>query len=197
VIRALAIVCVLLGKMPSLEDAFARHGPAIVGVKAGDARATGFFVTSSGLFATVVSSDVERVDVTFADGSARAATRVVRDESGLALYALDRPSGEIVAALALAPLPPDKGPRTSALAPGAWLLALAFEEGRASPMLGGMRARTGDALQLDLPCDAGAPVLVDDRVVAIVTKRTGKTASVGVDVRKLLALAEQVRPTRP
>lgn len=183
-------------RMPSVDAAFARHGPALVAVHAQadgtDFTTTGFFVTSSGLVATVLPA-VGGATVTLADGGTRPARAVARQdgppaEGLLTLLQVEAGADEVFAALRVrsAPLP--------ASLP-VWWLALSMVEGRPSPSLGGARAREGHGrLRLDVPAAPGAPVLLDDEVAAVVVWRVDRTASMAVDVSALVALAERVRP---
>jgi hypothetical protein len=197
----LALCALASARIPSVDDAFMRHGPAIVGVRAGPAGAevdsTGFLLTSSGLVATVMLP-AERAQVTFADGAVRQARVVARDSttaSGLArdgaltLLAIERAApDDMFAALAVRSKDaPKKLP--------AWWLGITFAEGRAVPALGGLRRmEAGGRLRLDVPAGPGAPVLVNDEVVAVVIQRVDQTSSIAIDVSALLALAKTLTP---
>lgn len=222
--RALLVAATLVAtRMPSVDAAFVRHGPAIVGVRAGPEDAavstTGFFLTSAGLLATVMLP-AERATVTLADGSVRGARVVARAGSradaptrdgALTLLEIERAQqDEVFPALAVRKPSARDGAKGSGGGPArhgpsthgpaktpAWWLALTFTDGRALPALGGVRRAEGQGrVRLDLPAGPGAPVLIDDEVVAVVVQRVDQTSSVAVDVSALLELAQQLAPAR-
>ena len=177
---------------PSLEDAAERHGPAVVGVIAGDELRPGFFVSSSGIaVAAVRDATLTDVVVELASGERRKARVLVRDDDGLALVEVQKldkdglfPSlgvGGVGAAPAMAPKP------------DAWVLGIAFFDGRPQPTLGGLR-RVDDngRWRLDLPLDPGAPIIAGGRVVGVVVQRAGTTASVAVPAARITELVKRL-----
>lgn len=170
---------------PSLEDAARRHGAAIVGVWRGESVRPGFFVSSTGVAVTVLHGEGDLV-VELAGGERRKARLLVRDDDGLALVEvekLDKDSMFSSLAVASAPVPKVD----------AWLMAMAFVDGRPSPSLGGMRrVDERGRWRLDLPVAAGAPVIVGGRVIGVVVQRAGTTSSVAVPSARITALAKRL-----
>lgn len=175
---------------PSLEDAARRHGAAIVGVWRGDSVRPGFFVSSTGIAVTVLHGDTAELVVEMADGERRTARVLVRDDDGLALVEVDKlEKDSVFSSLAVATA------ETPKLTPkvDAWLMAMAFIDGRPSPSLGGMRrVDESGRWRLDLPVDAGAPVIVGGRVIGVVVQRAGTTSSVAVPAARITALAKRL-----
>lgn len=173
--------------LPSLDEAARRHGSAIVGVWVGATMSSGFFVSSSGVAVTVLRpGGAGDVVVELGSGERRKGRVLARDEDGLALVEVDKLDKDVVfAALGLG---------TAAIPKvDAWLLALSFVDGRAAPSLGGMRrVDEGGRWRLDLPVDAGAPVLVGGRVIGVVMRRADPTSSVAVPVARVTALAKRI-----
>lgn len=194
------LLAVATAPPPSVEAAAARFGPALVTVRwAVDQSSTGFLVSSTGTLATTLPEGIEEVVVELAGGDRRPGRLLTRDAEGVALVSLTLgdaptalPSTMLLPALAVAS-------EDRVLAPQVWLLGVAVVEGRVEPSLGGLR-RVDDRgrWRLDLPLDRGAPVLFEDRVVAIVLARDGRTASIAVPSSHLRALAARVaRPPAP
>lgn len=180
---------------PSVEAAAARFGPALVTVRwADDGASTGFFVSSNGTAATVVPAGVHEVVIELAGGARRGARVLLRDADGLALVGLARTAAEAPRLPALAVAEHDV-----VVAPAVWLVGLDLAEGVAAPSLGGLRrVDARGRWRLDLPLGPGAPVVHDGRVVAVVTARDGRTASVASPAGRLRALAAQLgRPAQP
>jgi hypothetical protein len=176
------------GRLPSIDEAARKHGSAVVAVSTGDVSQTAFFVTSSGLGASVLPLLAVGSPLTVhIDGTARPARVTATDASGLVLFQMEQAVTEVVPALAV---------RTDGQqpAPDAWLIALTAAATGAEPSLGGVRERSKSRWHLDIPAGAGAPVLLDGQVVAVVVERRGKTGSVAVPVSALLALVQQLRP---
>ncbi len=170
---------------PSLEDAARRHGAAIVGVWRGESVRPGFFVSSAGVAVTVLHGEGDLV-VELADGERRKARVLVRDDDGLALVEVEKlEKDSVFSSLAVASAPVPKV--------DAWLMAMAFVDGRPSPSLGGMRrVDENGRWRLDLPVDAGAPVIVGGRVIGVVVQRAGRTSSVAVPSARITALAKRL-----
>lgn len=173
---------------PSIEDAARRHGPAVVGVWHGERVRPGFFVSSAGVAVTVVHGEGElELVVELADGERRKARVLVRDDDGLALVEVEKLDKDVVF--------PSLAVTTTTVTPkvDAWLMALGFEGGRPSPTLGGMRrVDASGRWRLDLPVDAGAPVLAGGKVVGVVVQRAGTTSSVAVPAARINALAKRL-----
>jgi hypothetical protein len=185
------LLCLVLGAAPpgppSLEDAARRHGPAIVGVWSGESVRPGFFVSSAGIAVTVVHGEGELV-IELADGERRKARVLVRDDDGLALVEVEKlEKDSMFSSLAVASAP------VAVPKADAWLMAMAFVDGRPSPSLGGMRrVDENGRWRLDLPVDAGAPVIVGGRVIGVVVQRAGTTSSVAVPSARITALAKRI-----
>lgn len=174
---------------PSVEDAAQRFGPAMLTVRHGqDEASVGFFVSSSGTLATALPAGVTEVVVELSSGARRPGRVLARDESGVALVALQRTAADTALLPALAVSDEDR-----VIAPQVWLLSVGVVEGRVEPSLGGLRrVDERGRWRLDLPVERGAPVLLDGRVVAVVVARDGRTASVAAPAGRLRALASRL-----
>lgn len=190
-LAALLTALVLGVPPPSLELAAARHGPALVSLRSGQA-GSGFFVTSSGVFVCVLAEPTDELVVELTSGERRRARVLARDADGLALAEVARRDEDgLFSALGVAPASSSPAPPRA----DAWLLGLSVVDGRASPTIGGLRrVDAAGRWRLDLPLDAGSPILVADRVVAVVIARAGATASVAVPAARIRALVESARP---
>jgi hypothetical protein len=185
--------------LPSLSALAKRHQDAVVRIEAPKTHAhlsTAFVIATVGWAVAVLpeaaAGDV--VDTVFSSGERRPAQVLRKERDGpLALVALKRRAeDEVFAAMSVA----ERGRKTA----GGWLVALCHDESaRLSPAAGGLREIRGDdSWHLDLPCGAGAPIIGGaGRVVGVVTKKKGRTMSVGVDVSRVLALVAEAAPPAP
>lgn len=196
--RALLLAALVLAAstaasaLPSLPAFAARYADAVVvfytseGARAG----TGFFVATRGVAVASVEGAAPGAElvVELSTGERRRARVLAVDPEGpLVVVELVRlPKDEAFAALGLL----RRGERARG---GAWLIGMGVDDaGRAAPVLGGLRQvdATG-RWHLDLPAEAGTPILDEGgRVVAVVVKRVGRTASRGVAVERVRALVE-------
>jgi hypothetical protein len=190
---ALVVVAAVAGAPslpPSIEDALLRHGPALVAVHARDGVRPGFFVSSSGVAVALLAS-ADDVVIELQSGERRRARVLVKDDDGVALIEVVRLEKDT--------LFPSLGLADKARTPTTkeWLLGLGLADGRASPSLGGLRRV--DELgrwRLDLPLDAGAPVMLGGRVVGVVVERAGTTSCVAVPADRIISLVKKLQQAR-
>ena len=55
-----------------------------------------------------------------------------------------------------------------------------------------MRDNDNGRWRLDLPLDAGSPLVSDDRVIGVVVQRLGTTACVAVPVERVQSLVKRI-----